>query len=106
MQRRYLLACLHVRALLACTILARLSITRASPSWGSTGDNDCTAPGIRNKYARLNGAGRDWSADCKATPITLNGQSFSGDDTTCTDKGLLGEWGTWDVLDENCEPYW
>ncbi|KAL3161738.1 hypothetical protein ABBQ38_008835 [Trebouxia sp. C0009 RCD-2024] len=91
--------------LLACLIGIQLCATRAA-SWGSVGENDCTSPGIRNKFARLGGAGRDWNADCKATPITINGQTFSGDDTTCDDKGLLGEWGTWNVLDTNCEPYW
>ena len=87
-------------------IIVFRSVCEAAPHWDQVGDIDCTAPGIRNKFARLEGAGKDWNADCKATPFTVNGQTFSGDDTNCIGKKIMGEWGTWDVLDGNCALYW
>ena len=95
-----------MHACLLVALLAFAHMAEATPSWGSVGDNDCVSPGIKNKFARLNGAGKDWNADCAATPITINGQTFSGSDTQCIDKGLLGEWGQWNVVDTSCNPHW
>ena len=90
-------------------VTTQFTTVAAGPNWGEVGDNGCIVPGIRSKYARLNGLnsiGGKWNENCLATPITIDGQTFVGERTKCIDKGIGGEWGEWEVLDTSCNPRW
>ncbi len=86
--------------------LLLMPVSAEAQKWGAFQAGDCTGIGKRLYFSRLWNIplGRSWEDACTHTPATIKGTLFNSP-SRCVNKGLLGEWGEFDVPDSSC-PHW
>lgn len=74
--------------------------------WDTPKDDGCRQRGVRKYSAILRDIPRhvNGTIACNATSLTLAGQHFAKPNR-CSDQGVGGVWGEFDVADVNC-PFW
>src|SRR2546426_2571055 len=75
--------------------------------WGSFQRGACTTIGKRKYSAQVLNVppGQTWENACATTPANVQGQSFATP-SKCSNTGVTGEWGEFDVNDNTCQAHW